>query len=110
MNIMRKILKFVASDIVARQLREKRNPDQQMVRSGGTTGGSDGVGGRRTALQVIEDDALPLAIDQIERRFNRAAGPVGEIPPFHGSFSNSIQTGTISLYLQYLPKTRQTDN
>src|SRR6267378_1908923 len=57
-------------------------------------------------LQVIEDDAFPLAIDQIERRFNRAAWPVGEIPPFHGSFSNSIQTGTISPYLQYLPKTR----
>jgi hypothetical protein len=59
---------------------------------------------------VIEDDAFPLAIDQIERRLNRATRPVGKIPPFHGVFSNSIQTGTISLNLQYLPKLRQTDN
>src|SRR6202047_12103 len=55
-------------------------------------------------LQVIQDDALPLAIDQIERRFDRAARPMSKIPPFHGSFSNSIQTGTISPNLQYLPK------
>jgi len=27
-------------------------------------------------LQVVEDDAFPLAIDQIERRFNRATWPV----------------------------------
>jgi hypothetical protein len=31
---------------------------------------------------------------------------VGEIPPFHEVSSNSIQTGTISLNLQYLPKLR----
>src|SRR6185369_12971647 len=37
-------------------------------------------------LQVIEDDPLPLAINQIERRFDRAAGPVGEIAAFHGDF------------------------
>src|SRR6267143_3291120 len=54
-------------------------------------------------LQVEQDDALPLAVDQVERRFNRAARPVGKIQPFHGAFSNSIQTGTSSLNLQYLP-------
>src|SRR5437879_1712049 len=38
MNIMRKILKCVASDIVATQQREKGNPDHQMAWSGGATG------------------------------------------------------------------------
>jgi hypothetical protein len=61
-------------------------------------------------LQVVEDDTLPLAIDQIERRFNRAARPVGKIPSFHGIVSNSIQTGTISPNLQYLPILRYCDN
>jgi hypothetical protein len=54
-------------------------------------------------LQVEQDDAFPLAVDQVERRLDRAAGPVGKIPPFHGLFPNSIQTGTSSLNLQYLP-------
>jgi hypothetical protein len=67
----------------------------------------------RACLQVEQNDALPLAVDQIERRFDRAARPVGEIPPFHGAFpgvfSNSIQTGTISLNLQYLPILRYSD-
>src|ERR1035438_6962589 len=67
-------------------------------------------------LQVKQDDAFPLAIEQIERRLDRAAGPRRKIPPFHevfldfswtlflGPFSNSIQTGTISPNLQYLPR------
>src|SRR5882672_6482685 len=54
-------------------------------------------------LQVVQDDALPFAVDQVERSFDRAARPMGEITPFHGSFPNSIQTGTSSLNLQYLP-------
>ncbi len=58
------------------------------------------------ALQVIEDDALPLAVDQVERRLDRAAGPVGKIAPFHAGFPNSIQTGTSSLNLQYLQNGR----
>src|SRR5882724_12439819 len=37
-------------------------------------------------LQVIEDHALPFAVDQIERRFDRAAWPAREIPSFHGPF------------------------
>jgi hypothetical protein len=37
----------------------------------------------RAALEVIEDHALPLAVDQVQRRFHRTAGPVREIPPFH---------------------------
>ena len=40
----------------------------------------------RAILQVIEDDAFPLAVDQIERRLDRAAWPVREIPPFHACF------------------------
>jgi len=64
----------------------------------------------RAGLQVEQNDALPLAVDQIEGGFDRAAGPMGKIPPFHGVFSNSTQTGTISLDLQYLPKLRQADN
>jgi hypothetical protein len=54
-------------------------------------------------LQVEQNDAIPLAIDQIERRFDRAARSMGKIPPFHGCFPISIQTGTSSLNLQYLP-------
>jgi hypothetical protein len=38
-------------------------------------------------LQVEEDHALPLTVDQIERRFDRAARPMGKIPPFHVGFS-----------------------
>jgi hypothetical protein len=38
-------------------------------------------------LQVEKDDAFPLAVDQIERRLNRTAGPVGKISPFHEGFS-----------------------
>src|SRR5665647_3126391 len=60
-------------------------------------------------LQVVENDALPFAVDQVERRLDRAAWPVGKIPPFHGVFSNSIQTGTISPNIQYLPKWREND-
>ena len=58
-------------------------------------------------LQMEQDDALPLAVDQVERRFDRATRPMGKIPPFHMQFprpfSNSIQTGTSSPNLQYLP-------
>src|SRR5579864_2698183 len=53
-------------------------------------------------LEMEEDDALPLAVDQVQRRFHCATRPVGKIPPFHGSFSNSIRTGTISLFSPYL--------
>src|SRR6266436_6559157 len=63
----------------------------------------------RAALQVEEDHTLPLAVDQVERRLDRAAGPMGKIPPFHGGLSNSIQTGTISPNLQYLPFGRYGD-
>src|SRR5579871_1148672 len=35
------------------------------------------------ALQVKEDDALPFSVDQIERRLDRAAGAMREIPSFH---------------------------
>src|SRR5205823_5038675 len=38
------------------------------------------------SLQMEQDHALPLAVDQIERRFDRAAGPMGKIPPFHEAF------------------------
>src|SRR5205814_8342149 len=55
------------------------------------------------ALEVVEDDALPLAVDQIEGRLDGAARPMREIPPFHACFPNSIQTGTNSQNLQYLP-------
>ena len=34
-------------------------------------------------LQVVQDDTLPLAVDQIEGCFHCAAGPAPEIPPFH---------------------------
>ena len=57
-------------------------------------------------LQMEQDHALPLAIDQVERRFDRAARPVGKILAVSSrfpEFSNSIQMGTISLNLQYLP-------
>src|SRR5260370_6383732 len=37
-------------------------------------------------LQVIEDHAFPLAVDQIERRFDRATRAMGEIPSFHRFF------------------------
>src|ERR1700744_1695022 len=55
-------------------------------------------------LQMKQDHALPLAIDQVERCLDRAAWPMPEIPAFHADFPNSIQTGTISLNLQYLPR------
>ena len=58
------------------------------------------------ALQMEQDDALPLAVDQVEGRFHGAAGPMGKISPFHCvflRFPNSIQTGTSSPNLQYLP-------
>src|SRR6266581_4381080 len=68
-------------------------------------------------LQVEQDDAFPLAVDQIERRLDRAAGPMREISPFHAdfldffwSFSNGIQTGIISPNLQYLPRSGQREN
>src|SRR5262245_39981080 len=64
----------------------------------------------RAALQVKEDHTLPLAVDQIERRLDRAARPMGKISPLHGGFSNSIQTGTISPNLQYLPIQRYGDS
>jgi hypothetical protein len=35
---------------------------------------------------VEQNDALPLAVDQIEGGFDRAAGPMGKIPPFHCRF------------------------
>src|SRR5437879_2042410 len=37
-------------------------------------------------LQVEQDHAFPLAVDQIERCFDRAARPMGKIPPFHEVF------------------------
>jgi hypothetical protein len=56
----------------------------------------------RPRLQMEQDHALPLTVDQVERCLDRAAWPMGKIPPFHGDFSNSIQTGTSSPNLQYL--------
>ena len=51
----------------------------------------------RPVLQMEQDDALPLAVDQIKCRLDRAARPMREIPSFHVVISISIQTGTISL-------------
>src|SRR5260370_32652539 len=79
-------------------LRDARHPAPQLAETLGAI------------LQVIENDAFPLTIDQIERRFHRAARPAGEIPSFHEVSSNSIQSGTISPNLQYLPKLCQSDN
>src|SRR6266436_10269831 len=64
----------------------------------------------RAALQVEKYHALPFAVDQIECRLDRAARPMGKISPFHGVFLNSIQTGTISPFLQYLPIWRYSDS
>src|SRR5438552_240487 len=61
---MREMLKCFASGIVERIARGQGDRD----------------------LQVVEDDAFPLAVDQDERRFDRTARPMGEIPPFHGLF------------------------
>src|SRR6266849_4994510 len=79
-------------------LRDARHPPPQLAKALGAV------------LQMVEDDTLPLAIDQVERRFDRAARPVGKIPSLHGAFSNSIQTGTISPNLQYLPILRYSYN
>ena len=38
-------------------------------------------------LQMVEDDALPFAVDQIEGRLDRAARPARKISPFHRLFS-----------------------
>ena len=38
-------------------------------------------------LQMIEDDALPFAVDQIEGRLDRAAGHARKISPFQPLFS-----------------------
>ena len=57
-----------------------------------------------------QNDAFPLAVDQVERRLHRAARPMGKILPFHLIFSNSIQTGTSYPNLQYLPFERQRDS
>src|SRR5579859_1085474 len=57
----------------------------------------------RARLQVEQDHALPLAVDEVQRRFDSAAWSMREISPFHAESSDSIQTGTISLKLQYLP-------
>jgi hypothetical protein len=35
---------------------------------------------------VKQDDPFPLAVDQIERRLDRTAGPMRKIPPFHEAF------------------------
>src|SRR5579859_7340943 len=40
----------------------------------------------RPSLQVEQDHALPLAIDQIEGCLDRASRPMREIPAFHGYF------------------------
>jgi hypothetical protein len=40
-----------------------------------------------TILQVEQDDAFPLAVDQIERRLDRTAGPMRKISPLHEVFS-----------------------
>src|SRR5271156_4827628 len=39
-----------------------------------------------TVLQVEQDHPLPLAVDQIKRRLDRAAGPMRKIPPLHEVF------------------------
>src|SRR4029079_8682388 len=54
-------------------------------------------------LQMKQDHPFPLAVEQIEYGCDRAPRPMGKIPPLHGLSSNSIQTGTSSPYLQYLP-------
>src|SRR5262249_25896253 len=60
-----------------------------------------------TRLQMKQDHALPLAVDQVEGRLHRTARPTSEILALHQGFledsSISIQTGTISPNLQYLP-------
>src|SRR5215475_576029 len=65
------------------------------------------------ALQMEQDHTLPLAVYQIECRLDRTTRPMGEIPSFHRAvlwaFPDSIQTGTISLNLQYLPIRRYSD-
>ena len=38
-------------------------------------------------LQMVEDDAFPFAVDQIEGRLDRAAGLTRKISPFHPQFS-----------------------
>ena len=60
-------------------------------------------------LQMKQNDAFPLAVDQVERHLYRAARPMGKILPLHLRFSNSIQTGTSYPNLQYLPFERQRD-
>src|SRR6266478_2182446 len=40
----------------------------------------------RAVLQMEQNYALPLAVDQVERRLDCAAGPMREIPPFHERF------------------------
>lgn len=41
--------------------------------------------------QMIEDHGLPLAVDQIERSFHRAARPAREIPSLHEGFPGFSQ-------------------
>src|ERR1700722_9352328 len=47
----------------------------------------------RSLLQVIENDAFPLAVDEVECRLDRAAWPVREILPFHASFPDVFSGG-----------------
>src|SRR5581483_6267039 len=78
-------------------LRNPRHPPPQLTKT------------LRTVLQMKEDHPFPLAVDQVEGGFNRAPRPLGKIASFHVGFLDSIQTGTISPKLQYLPRMRQPD-
>src|SRR6185312_1039102 len=46
-------------------------------------------------LQMKQDDTLPLAVDQVERRLYRTTGSMGKITPFHGPFPIVSKQGLV---------------